>query len=53
MAELVAPLPEPKQLVVVPQSDHFFTGHLDALQQVLESWAAGRPWQTSPLAADR
>jgi len=53
LAELVAPLPEPKQLVVVPQSDHFFTGHLDALQQVLESWAAGRPWQTSPLAADR
>lgn len=48
LAELVAALPEPKQLVVVPASDHFFTGHLDALQQAIESWAVRRPWQAGP-----
>lgn len=53
LAEAVAPLPEPKQVVVVPASDHFFTGHLDTLQQALESWAAQRPWETLRAAADR
>lgn len=41
---LVATLPEPKTLVVIPGSDHFFTGHLDALQAAVDSWAATRPW---------
>ena len=41
---LIAPLPEPKALVVIPGSDHFFAGHLDALQAAVESWAATRPW---------
>ena len=41
---LVEPLPEPRTLVVIPGSDHFFTGHLDALQAAVESWAATRPW---------
>jgi alpha/beta superfamily hydrolase len=41
---LVAPLPEPKTLVVIPGSDHFFTGHLDALQAAVDDWAAARPW---------
>lgn len=45
LAEAVAALPEPKQVVVVPASDHFFRGHLDALQQALESWVAQRPWE--------
>jgi alpha/beta superfamily hydrolase len=45
--ELVAPLPEPKTLVVVPDSDHFFTGHLDALQAAVDSWAATRPWEAA------
>ena len=41
---LVAPLPEPKTLVVIPGSDHFFTGHLDALQAAVDDWAVSRPW---------
>ena len=44
-AALVAPLPEPKTLVVVPGSDHFFAGHLEELQAAVESWAATRPWE--------
>ena len=41
---LVEPLPGPKKLVVVPASDHFFTGHLDELQHEIAAWAAERPW---------
>ena len=41
---LVATLPEPKTLVVIPGSDHFFDGHLDELQAAVDSWAATRPW---------
>lgn len=41
---LVAPLPEPRSLVVVPGSDHFFAGHLNEMQAAVESWAATRPW---------
>ena len=44
---LVEPLPEPKRLVVVPGSDHFFTGHLDELQQEIAAWAAQRPWEAA------
>ena len=41
---LVETLPEPKTLIVLPHSDHFFTGHLDELQGAVDSWAATRPW---------
>jgi alpha/beta superfamily hydrolase len=41
---LVEPLPEPKQLTVIAESDHFFTGHLDRLQGELSGWVATRPW---------
>jgi uncharacterized protein len=44
--ELVAPLPEPKKLVVVEGADHFFTGRLDDLQAPIEDWARTRPWET-------
>lgn len=44
---LVSELPEPKRLVVVPRCDHFFTGHLDTLQETIASWAAERPWEAS------
>jgi alpha/beta superfamily hydrolase len=43
--EVVERLPEPKALVVIPESDHFFAGHLDLLQQEIAAWAAGRPWE--------
>jgi alpha/beta superfamily hydrolase len=41
---LVERLPAPRELVVVPGADHFFTGHLDALQAAVASWGEGRPW---------
>ena len=44
---LVAGLPEPKQLVVVPASDHFFTGHLEAMQDAVSRWAATTPWEAA------
>jgi uncharacterized protein len=43
---LVEPLPEKRTLVVIPDADHFFTGHLDALQAAIEGWAATRPWES-------
>ncbi|MFI5182832.1 MAG: alpha/beta hydrolase [Vicinamibacteria bacterium] len=43
----VAPLPEPRSLVVVPEADHFFTGKLEALQDAITTWAAVRPWQAA------
>jgi hypothetical protein len=49
MRELVAGLPEPRSLVIVPGADHFFGGHLDELQEAVASWAAARPW-TAPAA---
>jgi alpha/beta superfamily hydrolase len=47
MRALVEPLPEPKRLVIVPGSDHFFGGRLDTLQQEVALWAAPRPWAAS------
>ena len=44
MRALVEPLPEPRQLVVVPGADHFFTHHLEELQAAVDGWAATRPW---------
>jgi alpha/beta superfamily hydrolase len=41
---LVERLPEPRRLVVIPGSDHFFNGHLDAMYDAVAGWADGRPW---------
>jgi alpha/beta superfamily hydrolase len=41
---LVEPLPEPKRLVVVAGADHFFNGHLDAMQSAVEGWAGEQRW---------
>jgi alpha/beta superfamily hydrolase len=43
---LVEPLPPPRELVVVPGADHYFTGHLDALQDAVAGWAEKRPWDS-------
>jgi len=51
MRPLVERLPEPRSLVIVPGADHFFSGHLDALQQVVADWAALRPWAAAPASA--
>jgi alpha/beta superfamily hydrolase len=42
---LVNPLPEPKSLVVVPASDHYFNGHLDEVQAAISAWARPEPWR--------
>ena len=41
---LVAPLPEPKSVAVIPASDHYFTGHLDELHELVTAWARTEPW---------
>jgi alpha/beta superfamily hydrolase len=38
-------LPPPREVVVVPGADHFFDGHLDALQGAIARWAGRRPWE--------
>ncbi len=45
MKRLVERLPPPRSLVVVPRCDHFFTGHLEVLQDAVGSWAGGHPWE--------
>jgi len=42
---LVEPLPPPRELVVVEGSDHYFTGHLEALHAAVLAWASRRPWE--------
>ena len=44
IGDLVSRLPEPKSLVVVRDSDHFFAGHLEDLQRAVGLWIAGHPW---------
>jgi len=29
---------EPKRLLLIPGADHFFTGHLEPMQQALAGW---------------
>jgi alpha/beta superfamily hydrolase len=43
---LVERLPEPRELAVIPGSDHYFDRQLDALQGRIADWAARRPWET-------
>jgi len=35
---VVASAAEPKQLVLLPRADHFFTGQLEPLQSALAGW---------------
>jgi uncharacterized protein len=36
---LLAPLPEPKKLVVIEAADHFFEGRLREMREAVEGWA--------------
>jgi alpha/beta superfamily hydrolase len=38
LEELVASVPEPKQLVVIESADHFFQGRLRELREAIEGW---------------
>jgi alpha/beta superfamily hydrolase len=44
---VVEPLPAPREVVVVPDADHFFGGHLDELFEAVRGWAARRPWEAA------
>ncbi len=48
---LAEKLPPPRQIVVVPGADHYFSGRLDALQQAVRAWAERRPWQPATPAS--
>jgi hypothetical protein len=36
--EMVGTLPAPARLVLIPEADHFFTGHLEAMRTALKAW---------------
>jgi uncharacterized protein len=38
LQRLFAILAEPKRLVLIPEADHFFTGHLEEMRQELYGW---------------
>jgi alpha/beta superfamily hydrolase len=42
---LVAPLPEPKRLVIIEAADHFFEGRLREMREAIERWV--RDWPGS------
>ena len=45
---LAEPLPPPREITVIPDADHFFEGHLEALQGAIIDWAERRPWDVAP-----
>ncbi|MGO8759796.1 MAG: alpha/beta hydrolase [Terracidiphilus sp.] len=42
LTRVVASAAEPKRLVLLPGADHFFTGHLEAMQQTVVNWLKER-----------
>lgn len=40
---LFATLPEPKQMVIIEDADHFFAGHLDEVGPAIDSWLDALP----------
>jgi alpha/beta superfamily hydrolase len=38
LSELVQRAADPKQLVLIPEADHFFAGHLDEYRAAIETW---------------
>jgi len=38
LAELVGTASDPKRFVLVPDADHFFTGHLDEMRAAIQVW---------------
>jgi alpha/beta superfamily hydrolase len=38
LGDVLDSTPDPKRLVLVPGADHFFTGHLEAMQAALGKW---------------
>ncbi len=38
LADLVERVPEPKRLVLIPEADHFFAGHIDEYRAAFQVW---------------
>jgi fermentation-respiration switch protein FrsA (DUF1100 family) len=38
LEEIFAAAAEPKRLVVIPEADHFFAGHLEKMREALSGW---------------
>ncbi len=39
LEKIVAEAAEPKRLVMIPEADHFFAGHLDEMRAAISEWA--------------
>lgn len=40
LERLFADVAEPKRLVVIPEADHFFAGHLEEMREALHAWVS-------------
>jgi alpha/beta superfamily hydrolase len=38
LESVVAPLPEPRKLIIIPAADHFFEGKLPQMREAIEAW---------------
>jgi len=38
LESVVAPLPEPRKVVIIPGADHFFEGKLSQMREAVEAW---------------
>lgn len=47
--QLFATLADPKSLVIVPNADHFFTGHLEKVAEAIDAWFG--PFDMAPSSA--
>ncbi len=43
LAEFAASAAEPKQLILIPGADHFFTGQLEPMQHAIANWLTEQP----------
>jgi hypothetical protein len=50
LAQVFANAAEPKRLVVIPNADHFFTGHLEEMRDALSHWLGEFAGQALPPA---
>ena len=41
MTTTIASTADPKQLVLLPRADHFFTGQLELMHSALAAWLTG------------
>ncbi len=51
LREALAHAPEPKCIAFVPEAEHFFQGHLPAMQEVLSAWITEQCFKDSSGAA--